>query len=66
MERGKSGLILMGDLPKGENGLIIMGDLPRKNYGLIVMGDLPILNFKRNYLTSRNEAVMVHNSYSFP
>jgi hypothetical protein len=23
------------------------------------------LNFKRNYLNSRNEAVLVHNSYSF-
>jgi len=29
MEMGKSGLILMGDLPKGKNGLIMMGDLPR-------------------------------------
>jgi hypothetical protein len=31
-----------------------------------ISGDLPVLNFKRNYLTSRNEAVLVHNSYSFP
>jgi len=29
VEKGKSGLILMGDLPRGKNGLIIMGDLPR-------------------------------------
>jgi hypothetical protein len=29
MEKRKSGLILMGDLPRGKNGLIIMGDLPR-------------------------------------
>ena len=59
MEKGKSGLIVMGDLPRGKNGLIIMGDLPRlkkmKN-GLIVwvtfpekewshcMGDLPKKN----------------------
>jgi hypothetical protein len=49
-----------------ENGLILMGDLPRKSDGLIVMGNVPVLNFKRNYLTSRNEAVLVHNSYSFP
>jgi hypothetical protein len=25
------------------------------------MGDLPVLNFKRTHLTSRNEAVLVHN-----
>jgi hypothetical protein len=25
-------------------------------------GDLPVLNLKRNHLTSRNEAVLVHNS----
>ena len=43
-----------------------MGDLLRKNDGLIVIGDLPVSNFKRNYLTSNNEAVLVHNSYSFP
>ena len=55
-----------GKKKKMENGLILMGDLPRKNDGLIVMGDLPVLNFKRNYLTSSNEAVLVHNSYSFP
>jgi len=29
VEKGKSGLILMGDLPREKNGLIIMGDLPR-------------------------------------
>ena len=29
-EKGKSGLIVMGDLPKWKNGLIVMGDLPRK------------------------------------
>ena len=32
MEKRKSGLILMGDLPRGKNmkcGLIVMGDLPR-------------------------------------
>jgi hypothetical protein len=28
-EEGKSGLIVMGDLPKWKNGLIVMGDLPR-------------------------------------
>ena len=31
-EKGKNGLIVMGDLPKWknvENGLIMMGDLPR-------------------------------------
>ena len=30
-----------------------------------ISGDLPVLNLKRNHLTSRNEAVLVHNSYSF-
>jgi len=40
VEKGKSGLIVMGDLPRGKNGLIVIGDLPRKNNGLIVMGDL--------------------------
>jgi hypothetical protein len=42
----KSGLIVMGDLPKKniENGRVVMGDLPRKNIGLIVMGDLPKKN----------------------
>jgi len=29
-EKGKSGLIVMGDLPKWKNGLIVMGDLPRE------------------------------------
>ena len=29
VEKGKSGLILMGDLPRGKNDLIMMGDLPR-------------------------------------
>ncbi|KAL3610670.1 hypothetical protein D5086_001690 [Populus alba] len=29
-EKGKSGLIIMGDLPKWKNGLIVMGDLPRR------------------------------------
>jgi len=29
VEKGKSRLILMGDLPRGKNGLIIMGDLPK-------------------------------------
>jgi hypothetical protein len=28
-EKGKSGIILMGDLPKWKNSLIVMGDLPR-------------------------------------
>jgi hypothetical protein len=28
-EKGKSCLIVMGDLPKWKNGLIVMGDLPR-------------------------------------
>jgi len=28
-EKGKSGLIVMGDLPKWKNDLIVMGDLPR-------------------------------------
>jgi hypothetical protein len=40
VEKGKSGLIVMGDLPRGKNGLIVIGDLPINNYGLIVMGDL--------------------------
>jgi hypothetical protein len=33
----------MGDLPKkeGKSGLIVMGDLPKWKNGLIVMGDLP-------------------------
>jgi hypothetical protein len=29
-EKGKSCLIVMGDLPKWKNDLIVMGDLPRK------------------------------------
>jgi hypothetical protein len=29
VEREKSGLILMSDLPRGKNDLIIMGDLPK-------------------------------------
>ena len=57
MEKRKSGLILMGDLPRGgmasflwvtypgkktwRSGRVVMGDLPRKNVGFIVMGDLP-------------------------
>jgi hypothetical protein len=41
VEKIKSGLIVMGDLPRWKNGLIVMGDLPRKKDGLIVMGDLP-------------------------
>jgi hypothetical protein len=28
-KKGKSGLIIMGDLPKWKNDLIVMGDLPR-------------------------------------
>jgi len=28
-EKGKSGIIVMGDLPKWKNDLIVMGDLPR-------------------------------------
>jgi hypothetical protein len=36
-KKGKSGLIVMGDLPKWKNGLIIMGDLPRlKKHGELV------------------------------
>ena len=33
----------MGDLPKkkGKSGLIVMGDLPRWKNGLTVMGDQP-------------------------
>jgi len=34
-EKGNSGLIVMGDLPKWKNDLIIMGDLPR--YGELVV-----------------------------
>jgi len=29
MEKGKSGRVVMGDLPKWRNGRIVMGDLPR-------------------------------------
>jgi hypothetical protein len=29
IEIWKSGLIVMGDLPRWRNGLIVMGDLPR-------------------------------------
>jgi hypothetical protein len=29
METGKSGRVVMGDLPKWRNGRIVMGDLPR-------------------------------------
>jgi hypothetical protein len=29
VEKRKSGLIVMGDLPKWRNGLIVMGDLSR-------------------------------------
>jgi hypothetical protein len=29
MEKEKSGLIVMGDLPRWKNGLVVMGDLPR-------------------------------------
>ena len=28
--KGKSGLIIMGDLPRWKNGLIVMDDLPGK------------------------------------
>ena len=36
-EKGKSGLIVMGDLPKWKNDLIGMGDLPRlKNHEEVV------------------------------
>jgi hypothetical protein len=28
-KKEKSGLIVMGDLPKWKNGFIVMGDLPR-------------------------------------
>ena len=28
MEKGKSGLIEMGELPRWKNGLIVIGDLP--------------------------------------
>jgi hypothetical protein len=28
-KKKKSGLIVMGDLPRWKNGLIVMGDLPR-------------------------------------
>jgi hypothetical protein len=28
-KKGKSGFIVMDDLPKWKNGLILMGDLPR-------------------------------------
>jgi hypothetical protein len=33
----------MGDLPKekGKSGLIVTGDLPKWKIGLIVIGDLP-------------------------
>jgi len=41
VEKRKSGLIVMGDLPRWKSGLIVMGDLPRWKNGLIVMGDLP-------------------------
>jgi hypothetical protein len=29
VEKGKSGLIVMGDLPRKKDGLIVMGDLPK-------------------------------------
>jgi hypothetical protein len=37
------GLIVIGDLPKekGKSGLIVMSDLPKWKNDLIVMGDLP-------------------------
>jgi hypothetical protein len=37
------GLFVMGDLPKkkGKSGLIVMGDLSKWKNDLIVMGDLP-------------------------
>jgi hypothetical protein len=51
---------------------LISGDLPVLRFLKIlhaffqkmisILGDLPVLNFKRNYLTSRNEAMLVHNS----
>jgi hypothetical protein len=31
----KSGLIIMGDLPRWRNGLIVMGDLQKKNIELV-------------------------------
>jgi hypothetical protein len=40
-EKRKSGLIVMGDLPRWKNGLIVMGYLQRKKDGLIVMDDPP-------------------------
>jgi hypothetical protein len=38
----KNGIIVMGDLlkEKGKSDLIVMGDLPRWKNGLIVIGDL--------------------------
>jgi hypothetical protein len=40
VEKGKSGLIMMSDLPREKNDLILMGDLPRTNDGPIMMSDL--------------------------
>jgi hypothetical protein len=56
-EKGKSGLIVMGDLPKLKNGLIVMGDLPRQKtwrIGRIVMGDLPRKMLVRTQRRTRN------------
>jgi hypothetical protein len=44
MGKGKSGRVVMGDLPKWKNDLIVMGDLPRKKNlenSRVVMSDLP-------------------------
>ena len=57
-KKGKSGLIVMGDLPKLKNGLIVMGDLPRQKtwrIGRIVMGDLPRKMLVRAQRRTRNE-----------
>jgi hypothetical protein len=36
VEKGKNGLIIIGDLPRWNNGLIVMGDLLRwKNVGIV-------------------------------
>jgi hypothetical protein len=33
MGKGKSGHVVMGDLPKWKNDLIVMGDLSEKKHG---------------------------------
>jgi len=35
-EKRKSGLIVMGDLPRWKNGLIVIGDLPKEKKGRVV------------------------------